>query len=224
MPTRYRSRRRSNGFTLVESLIAVTLLAVLFLAVAQTSSRASDAFDEGSAEHSLSTGTHRCLDRITQAIEFADGGILAGLGGTALGVDADEVSFQTVTGWVGTDLERSGPIVIRAEPETGELNDGLDNDGDELVDEIQVVQVENEGLPDERRTVLARGVAELYEGEIANNLDDNGNGLKDERGLSFSATGDVVSVRLTCQRRDEAGRLLTKTAETAVRLRNTGGG
>jgi len=211
-----------SGFTLVEALIASTLLVVLFLAVAQTSSRASDAFDEGSAEHALSTGTHRCLERITQAIEFADGGILADLG--AAGVDVDHVSFRVPRGWAGTAVDWSTVIRIFAEPERGELNDGLDNDGDELVDELQVVLVESEGQPDERRTVLASGVAELFEGESANNLDDNGNGLKDERGLSFSAVGSVVSVRLSCQRRDEAGRLLSKTAETAVRLRNTGGG
>lgn len=218
MQTHTHSRSSSSGFTLLESLIAVTLLAVLFLAVAQTSSKASDAFDEGGTEHALSTSTHRCLDRITEAIEFAGGGILAGLGVADVG--ADKVSFSTPIGWAGTDPDWSGLIVIRAELEAGELNDGLDNDGDGLIDELQVVQI----LADGRRIVLASGVAELYAGEIANNLDDNGNGLKDERGLSFSAVGNVVSVRLTCQRRDEAGRLLTKTAETAVRLRNTGGG
>ena len=212
------SRSGSRGFTLVEALIATTLLAVLFLAVAQTSSRASDAFDEGSAEHALSTGTHRCLERITQAIEFADGDILAGLGDAA--VDVDDVSFSVPRGWIGPAVDWSGPIRIFAQLEAGELNDDLDNDGDELVDELQVVQLEADG----RRTVLASGVAELFEGESANNLDDNGNVTIDERGLSFSATGNVVTVRLTCQRRDEAGRLLSKTAETAVHLRNTGGG
>jgi type II secretory pathway pseudopilin PulG len=215
------SRTASRGFTLVEALIAATLLAVLFLAVAQTSSRASDAFDEGSAEHALSTTTHRGLDRITQAIEFASGGILANIGDPDLG--GDDVRFTVPTGWAGTVVAWSGPIRIFVELERGELDDGLDNDGDELVDELQVVQVENEGQPDERRSVLASGVSELFEGELANNIDDNGNGLIDERGLSFSATGSVVTVRLSCQRRDEAGRLLRKTAETAVRLRNTGG-
>lgn len=218
MQIQNRSRSGPQGFTLVESLIAVTFLAVLFLAVAQTSSRASDAFDEGSAEHALSVSTHRCLERITQAIELDDGRILGGLGLPDVGADA--ASFVTPIGWVGTGVEWSEPIVIRAEPENGELNDGLDNDGDELIDELQVVQIDDAG----RRIVLASGVAVLFAGESANNQDDNGNGLKDERGLSFSAAGNVVTVRLTCQRRDEAGRLLTKTAETAVRLRNTAGG
>jgi prepilin-type N-terminal cleavage/methylation domain-containing protein len=210
-----------RGFTLVEALIAATLLAVLFLAVAQASARASDAFDEGSAEHALSTTTHRGLERITQAIQFASGAILADLGDPDLG--DDDVTFSVPRGWTGTAVDWSGPIRIFAELEPGELDDGQDNDGDGLVDELRVVQVENEGQPDELRTVLASGVAELFEGESANNVDDNGNGLIDERGLSLSATGNVVTVRLACQRRDEAGRLLGKTAETAVRLRNTGG-
>lgn len=221
-PFRSHSRSGSRGFTLIESLIAVSLLAVLFLAVVQASSRASDAFDEGSVEHALSTGTHRCLERITQAIEFADGSILGGLGDPDLG--DDEVSFRSPRGWAGTEVDWSDPIRILLELERGELDDGLDNDGDELVDEHQVVQIVDEGQPTERRIVLATGVPELFDGESANILDDNGNGLIDERGLSFSAAGSVVTVRLTCHRRDEAGRLLTKTAETAVRLRNTGGG
>ena len=220
-PILSRSDRGARGFTLVESLIAVTLLAVLFLAVAQTSSRASDAFDEGSAEHTLSTTAHRCLERITQAIELADVSIFASLGNPDLG--DDEVSFRLPEGWNGGAVVWSGPVRIRLELERGELNDGRDNDGDELVDEHQVVQVVDEGLPEERRITLATGVPELFDGELQNNLDDNGNGLLDERGLSFSAEGTVVTVRITCQRRDEAGRLLTKTAETAVRLRNAGG-
>lgn len=80
--------------------------------------------------------------------------------------------------------------------------------------------MENAGTPSELRSVLASGVAELFDGEMLNNLDDNDNGLKDEAGLSFSSQGNVLTLRLTCQRREDGGRLLTKTAETAIRLRN----
>jgi len=206
-----------QGFTLVESLIAVTLLAVMFLAVIQTSSRASDAFDEGSTEHTLSTTVHRGLERIVRAIEFSDGSLLASAG--ALG--KDDVTFQTPASFAGGVVTWT-PQRIFAELEPGELDDGLDNDGDGLVDERRVVLLENVG-PNETRVVLASGVTELGEGELANAVDDNGNGLKDEAGLSFSASGDVITVRLTCQRQDDGRRLLTKTAETAVRLHNSGG-
>jgi len=208
--------RPLQGFTLVESLIAATLLAVLFLAVAQTSSRASDAFDEGSTEHALSTSAHRGLERLATAIEFSDGSILAGL---LVPMGAAAVDFNVPASFEGGAVQWMDVQII-TELEPGELGDGLDNDGDGLVDERQVVHIQDAG---QRRSVLVRGVAELFEGELPNALDDNGNGLADEAGLTFSALGNVITIRLTCQSRDEDGRLLTKTAETAVRLLNTGG-
>lgn len=204
-----------SGFTLIESLIAVSLLAVMFLAVAQVSSRASDAFDEGSVEHALSTGTHRALERIARAIEFSDASLLASA--TAVGNDA--VTFQTPADFEGGVVQWQ-PTDILTELEGEELDDDLDNDGDGLVDERRIVLVTDTGTPAEKRVVLTGGVAELFEGELMNGVDDNGNVLVDETGLTFSSQGDVVFVRLTCQRRDEGGRLLTKTAETAVRLHN----
>jgi prepilin-type N-terminal cleavage/methylation domain-containing protein len=219
MSTPSRNIRARGGFTLVESLIAVTLLAVLFLAVAQTSSRASDAFDEGSAEHALSTGTHRCLERIVRAIEFSNGSLLANL--PEVPNEQESALFATPGPFdVGGFVWEAETIF--AELDEGELADGADNDGDGLIDEMQVVHVMAPGTAEERRVVLASGVAPLLAGELANGADDNGNGLLDEAGLSFSREGDVVHVRLTCQRRDEGGRLLSKTAETSVRLYNSG--
>jgi prepilin-type N-terminal cleavage/methylation domain-containing protein len=223
MSTRNQAQDR-RGFTLIEALIAATLLAILFLAVAQTSARASNAFDEGSTEHTLQTGTHACLERIARAIEFADGSIL--VSGTVAGSSGDhQVTFNTPASFEGGVVTWSQTqIFTEYEPE--ELNDGKDNNGNGLADESQVVLIEDFGSANPRRVVLVKGVPELYDGESANTTDDNGNGLKDETGLSFSAPAgtSTVFVRLTCQHRDEDGRLLTKTAETAVRLRNNAGG
>jgi type II secretory pathway pseudopilin PulG len=212
--------RRTSGFTFVEAMIALSLLSVMFLAVAQTSSRASDAFDEGSADHLLSTSTHRALDRMSGWIELSDASILAANTGSLTTDGGDErVDFQVPVAFEGTNVTWL-QVSIFAELEPGEQDDAQDNDGDGLVDELQIVEVQGVGSPEERRSVLAHGVTELFEGELPNDADDNGNGLKDEAGLSFSADGDVVTLRLSCQRRGEGGRLLAKTAETAVRLRN----
>lgn len=216
MRTRIHTHGPTQGFTLIESLIAVTFLAVLFLAVAQSSSRASDAFDEGSADHALSTSTHRAIERIASAIELSNGTILAAPGLTT-SVGTDAVTFQTPFEFVGATVTwRDMQIFTELQP--GELDDdGIDNNGNGLIDERHVVLVQPEG-----RSILVSGVAKLLEGEIDNDSDDNDNDLTDETGLSFSSdgAGRVITVRLTRQRRDEAGRLLTKTAETAVRLLN----
>lgn len=218
------SNRRSTrtGFTLVEALISVTMLAVLFLAVLQTSSRASDAFDEGGVEHELWTRAQRALERIATEVELASPAILAADVTSDLGAKA--VQFRVPTGFAGGLVQWSGEIRIALELEPDELDDGLDNDGDGFIDEQRIVRTNDFGSADEQRIVLASGVAELQDGESANGVDDNGNGLRDESGLAFWAEDGLLTILLTCQSRDEGGRILTKTAATAVRLWNTNTG
>jgi hypothetical protein len=67
---------------------------------------------------------------------------------------------------------------------------------------------------------LVNWVRELLEGELPNGLDDNGNGLIDESGLSFEIDGDTITIRLTLERFDAEGTLITRTVETAVTLKN----
>jgi hypothetical protein len=106
------------------------------------------------------------------------------------------------------------------ELETGEQDNGLDDNGNGLVDEGVIVWTENPGLVDERRVIRSHWVREYLEGELPNGLDDNGNGLRDERGLCFSIEGDVLTIRITLERRDDDGRIHTKTVQTSVRVRN----
>jgi type II secretory pathway pseudopilin PulG len=214
-------RRRTPpaaGFTLVESLMAVTFLAILFLMVAHTSSRASDAYDEGSLDHQLTTEAHRGLERITAALELASRADMGAAADPALG--ADVLSFRTPTGFAGGAIQWGPLTTIAFELETGELDNGADDDGDGYVDEGRVVWSEDDGLGTTRRVVLAPRVAGRLAGETSNGSDDNGNGLIDERGLAFVFDNPVLTVYLTCQRRDESGRVLTKTVETAIRVRN----
>ena len=119
--------------------------------------------------------------------------------------------------------------VVWGPPERIELNyglsdpnDGIDNDGDGLVDEREIVWRENPGLANERSFVLCRNVAELLDGEVLNGNDDNGNGLIDEAGLCFDFDGKRVMVRITVQGADAHGLLISKTAQQAVSLRNEG--
>ena len=104
--------------------------------------------------------------------------------------------------------------------ETGEIDDGLDNNGNGLVDEGRVVLTENLGGADERDRILARRVRELLEGELDNGVDDNGNGLVDEKGFSFERMGESLVIRMTMERIDVGQRTIERSAQTSVRLRN----
>jgi hypothetical protein len=104
--------------------------------------------------------------------------------------------------------------------EDGELDDGVDNNGNGLVDERKLLMTREPEGGEPLTSALAHGVRELAEGETANGLDDNGNGLKDEAGLSFERKNGRLIVRLSLEQRDGEGHLLVRSLQTSVRLRN----
>jgi type II secretory pathway pseudopilin PulG len=79
---------------------------------------------------------------------------------------------------------------------------------------------ESPGEADERRAVWTDLVAPLLQGEVENGIDDNGNGLIDEDGLSFVLEGDRVTIRLTIRRPEVGGRMVEQTVESIVCCRN----
>jgi hypothetical protein len=76
------------------------------------------------------------------------------------------------------------------------------------------------GTPDERTAAWSNAVRELLEGELLNGVDDNGNGLTDERGVSFTVEGDMVRIRLCLAQVNDEGQELVRTVETVVTCRN----
>lgn len=134
-------------------------------------------------------------------------------------LSAEGIEYRKSTGVVNGTVVWTAPHRIELQLEQGELDDGLDNNGNGLVDERVVVWTrELDGV--EQRTVLCHGVRELLEGEVENGLDDNGNGLIDEAGLCFEPVGERLLIRLSLERLDAAGRPFTRTLETQVRPRN----
>ena len=79
---------------------------------------------------------------------------------------------------------------------------------------------ENPGTADERRVTWTTLVSPLLSGETINGVDDNGNGLVDEEGLSFVLDGDSVRIRLTIRRPEVDGRTVEQTVESVVCIRN----
>ncbi len=216
-PTTPRAARA--GFTMLEMVIATVLLGVVASTIALVTSSGVGLFRTSVARTDLEARARRAVSNIQEQLLDADHRALDTFPQVPLWDEQltfDQPStFARADGEIGWSSTR-----IELRYEEGELDDGLDNDGDGLVDEGEVVLVRDWNGPNEFEVVLCRGVAEYLEGESMNAIDDNGNLLADERGLTFDLRGEALTIRLSLQASDSTGLVLTRTFETAVWLRN----
>lgn len=209
-------RPRRGGFSLLEVVISVGLVTLVFLSTGVLAQRASATFDQGAFAAELDADSHRTLRAVAE--ELSEAGFDDMSKPSVLGESF--VDYRRSLNWNGGAILWSDWMRVEFQYEQGELDNGIDDNGNGLVDEGIVVRRVNPGQLDERRFILCRGVREYLEGEEADGGDTNGNGLRDERGLCFELLGDTVVVRLTLERANPDGRLSTRTVQTAVKVRN----
>jgi len=207
-------RCNESGFSLIELAIAVVVLSVALVATTDLVSTSSDALGTGLTAGRLEAKAGALLDRIERELIQAGAETFS----PAVPAGAAGVTYRQAFDYQDDQVSWGGPVRIEWRPD--ETSDGADNDSDGLVDEACVVLIRNPGLVSEQETLLARGVRSFLQGEFPNGADDNGNGLVDERGLCFAMEGEALVIRLSLEGRDSKGRLIARTATTAVRLRN----
>lgn len=213
-----RRRARRAGFTLLELVLTVALLGIVMSGVAMVGMTGQGLYEQTSLAERVETRAVRAVDRIVRELDMLIATSMLQDPATQFGTEV--LDYQFATGVVAGAVVPGIPMQVVLEREPGEVDDAIDNDGDGLVDEGQVVLVRNPGGAGELRTVLCTGVRELLEGETLNGVDDNGNGVRDERGFNIHRTGDLMTVRLSLSAADEDGREVTRTVETSFRLRN----
>jgi hypothetical protein len=201
----------------VEVLLSVTLLSGLLLVAGLATDRTVTMFRQSRAAQGVSMRATRLLQRVSREFTFARRDSLDPL---VSDEGTDTLAYQRCEGALGDVAQWSVPFTLRWELESGEFEDGLDNNENGLIDEGNLVWIEDLGQPGERRTIWGHGLARLYPGEQFDGDDDNGNGLTDERGLSFALAGDVLTIRVATQGLGPERNLITKTAETSVFIRN----
>ena len=206
------------GFSLLEVLVGAVLMTMIFGALSMMMKSGSDAFHQGVSSSTAESTARRGLDRI--AAQFSDAERAQMLPQIVPTLGSSTLTFHRSTGAPGGVIAWGNDRIVQFQMEPSEADDGLDNDGDGLIDEGRVVLIDNVGLPNQQTTVLCSNVREYLQGEIPNGLDDNGNGLIDEQGLSFDMVGSTLVVRLTVERANQAGRRTWRTLETSVWVRN----
>lgn len=221
MRTLSRIRRAAQrGFTLLELSIVIVVLATVLGSIAVVLQRSQGAYQQGMVEADVDGLATRACQRIVSEVFQANRATVTVNVPPPLG--ATGVDFSRAEGWAAGAMVNGALRRIRWVRDPADPDNGLDDDGDGLSDEGRIeLWMDVAGAPAES-VVLASGVPELLEGEVTNGADDNGNAIADERGLciTFDAVNGLVVVRVTLARRDAAGRLVQRTAQMSVLLRN----
>ena len=206
------------GFTLVEVVLVVALFGAVLgsvIAVLRSSTRACQV---GSTSGHLEALVNRTLDRIAERLQASAHTTVTPSLSTPF--SSPTIDFQRTTGYAGGVVAWSPAERIAFQYRPGELDNGVDDDRDGIVDDGQVVWTQDVGLASQSSMPWADGVTEFLQGEVQNNLDDNRNGLVDERGLCFAVDAASAVVRLSLQARSANGVLVTKTIGKRVFFRN----
>ena len=207
-----------RGFTLVEIGISVVLTAILATSVALAASRGYGAYRATQQSNDVESSVRQALDRAARELLSSGASVL-----TPANIDdqfgTSDLVFQQATGQAGGNLVWGNPLRLAFEYDTGELDNGQDDDTDGLVDEGRLVFVRDDGLASETRVVLCHDVREFGEGETDDDEDENGNGIVDECGFNVHREGTVLTLRLTLEDNGDTNSVI-RTLETSIRLRN----
>ena len=211
-------RARERGVTILEMVVATAAFMVVIGAVFSVLATGSQTVQATTVSGQLECKGERIARRIGRTVIHAGASTLLPSPQAPLG--SSQVSFQCSQGWANGAMVWGPVISVGLEDDINDPNDGMDNDGDGCIDEATVVWCRDVGGPNETSEIWVENVRRFMDGEIQNNQDDNGNGLVDEAGLSFVLQGSTLVLRLCLERRGVDGRIVTKVAQHAVRLRN----
>ena len=212
------TNRNQRGFTFVEIAIAVTILALMVYSIGLVATRGEGAYRSARRVADLEARMGRTMTRIVDE--------LAGVGTSVPFPDptgdfgTETLTFRIAAGVTDGDIDW-GPLTrLDFAYVDDELDDGIDNNDNGLIDEGVLRLTRNVGLGNEQIVILCKDVSEFMPGEILNGDDDNGNEVTEERGFNVHQVGNILEIRLALSNLDTAGRLLERTISTSVRLRN----
>jgi hypothetical protein len=200
---------RRGGFTLLETAVAVVLLALVIGNVYTILGGTSRDLGDRNVRFEADTQARRALERIAMAIVGSHESSLY-----AQPTSPDSEAFLDYEEFLG--LQDTNGDGIEEAVMSPRMRIALEEEPGG-----QVTWYENPGEPGQKQVVWVKDVPQFAVGEIpANGLDDNGNGLLDESGLAFVKEGRSVRIVLSLRVPDGKGGFLDRQVETTVTCRN----
>lgn len=202
-------RRRDAGFTLLEVMIAMTIMALVAVNISMVTRTGTEAARAGIFDVLLNDEADTTLDRITLAVMSSRADDIYPRR-TSPGFTSN-ITYSVTLGYENGVEVQSPPenIAFNTTPMGG-----------------QIVWKESPGEADERRVVWSNWIPTLGSSstvaikEELNGVDDNGNELPDETGLAFDMIGDLVNIHLTVERLDPQGVPVQEARRIQVTCRN----
>lgn len=193
--------RTRAGFTLLETIISVGLVALVVTNIVMAMDSSTKAYQAGASRVEVEDQARRTLDRIALAVMGSSREGLAP--GQEFPLDTASLTYQLNLGYQDGEVVWSDPERIEREEQAA-----------------QITWSKNPDVAGEQRVVWTKWVRDYMQGEVQNGVDDNGNGLIDEKGLSFTIEENLVTIRLTLEKIGPDGHPVTVPLETQVDVRN----
>ena len=206
------------GFTILEFTIGMTILSIGLLAVAGVVGRTGSAYESSTRHVLYEAELGRAMNRIVEALSGTTSTIIQPDPTGELGTS--DLRYRIPTDMTATTITWGPQNRLVLDYEPTELDNGADDDGDGLVDEMELALILDENGPGERRRVLCGGLSELSAAEQADGDDNDGNQLADEPGFCIRRMGDVLVIHLAGQASVPGEEPIEVALSTRLALRN----
>lgn len=195
------SKSKRAGLTLVEVMISFSLLSLILVAFTHTVRTAREQHRVALEEAQLERLGERTMNRVLDALRYADWSSLAPLPSPPF--SSPWMEFQVVESDIDGVPVYSDPCRLEFDAASGVLS-----------------WVQSAGLPSEHSVSWTQRVSQLQVGETLDGTDENGNGLIDEGGLCFSFEDSTLVVRMTLSTTTPGGDVLIRSFEARMDPRN----
>ncbi|MBI3819726.1 MAG: hypothetical protein HY286_13605 [Planctomycetes bacterium] len=196
-----KSSRSQAGVSAIEVVIAAAILVLISLNMAMILKTSTSAFKSETMQRVVGDQAEMTMDRISYAVMASSEKELYPVKNAP--TNTPTLEYQTCLGY-----------------ENGQLIMGDVERIEYIMNKGSVVWTQCPDTQKAHAVVWTNWVPHNLDGETNNGIDDNGNGLVDENGLSFDSVGPKVNIHLTVQRASDADGMHKKTVTNTVTCRN----